>query len=140
MNVLSQIFAGVTALALFAVGMLEIFFHGDRRFHSLFLIEPDDVRAVRMWAMNVGAYNITFALGIAVGLWMVNFSDLGAGTAIVLFCCAGQVALGIWPHNDRLAGAIDPASHRSVMASTDARLRKPGFALAFLDVDEPTDT
>jgi len=96
MNVLSQTFAGVTAAALIAVGILEIFFHGDRRFHSLFLIEPEDVHAVRMWAMNIGAYNITFALGIATGLWMVNFADQDAGVAIVLFCCAAQVALGIW--------------------------------------------
>ena len=96
MNVLSQVFAGATAVALLGVGVLEIFFHGDRRFHSLFLIEPEDVRAVRMWAMNIGAYNITFALGIAAGLWMVNFADSGAGAAIVLFCCAAQVVLGIW--------------------------------------------
>lgn len=96
MNVLSQIFAGVTAVALLGVGVLEIFFHGDRRFHSLFLIEPEDVRSVRMWAMNIGAYNITFAMGIIAGLWMVNLADQTAGVAIVLFCCAAQVLLGIW--------------------------------------------
>lgn len=55
MNVLSQIFAGATAAALMGVGVLEIFFHGDRRFHSLFLIEPEDVPATRMWAMNIKA-------------------------------------------------------------------------------------
>ena len=42
------------------------------------LIKPEDVPAVRMWAMNVGAYNIAFGLGIASGLWMVNFSDNAA--------------------------------------------------------------
>lgn len=96
MNVLSQIFAGVAGVGLFSVGILEIYFHGDRRFHRLFLIEHEDIRAVRMWAMNIGAYNITFAVGIAVGLWMINFADPTAGAAIVLFCCAAQVFLGIW--------------------------------------------
>lgn len=96
MNVLSQVFAGVAAVGLFSVGILEIFFHGDQRLHRLFLIEPEDVRGVRMWAMNIGAYNITFAVGIAVGLWMINFADPNAGAAIVLFCCAAQVFLGIW--------------------------------------------
>jgi putative membrane protein len=96
MNLLSQIFASATAAALIGVGILEIFFHGDRRFYSLFLIEPQDVRAVRMWAMNIGAYNISFALGIVAGLWMVNFANQDAGAAIVIFCCAAQVALGIW--------------------------------------------
>lgn len=97
MNLLSQIFAGTTALALFSVGVLEIFRHGDRRFFRIFLIKPDDVPAVRMWAMNIGANNIAYALGIGSGLWMVNVSgDATAGAAIVLFCCASQFLLGIW--------------------------------------------
>ncbi|QSZ50235.1 DUF1304 family protein [Arthrobacter sp. D5-1] len=97
MNVLSQILAGSTSLALISVGILEIFFHGDQRFHRIFLIRPEDVRAVRMWAMNVGAYNITFGLGIAVGLWLVNFSSSPAsGSAIIIFCCSCHVFLGFW--------------------------------------------
>ena len=97
MNLLSQIFAGATALALIAVGLLEIFFHGDRRFYRIFLIKPEDVSGVRMWAMNVGGYNIVFGLGIASGLWMVNFSGNAAGgSAIVIFCCASHIVLGIW--------------------------------------------
>ena len=97
MNLLSQIFAGATAFALIAVGLLEIFFHGDRRFYRLFLINPEDVPAVRMWAMNVGAYNIAFGLGIASGLWLVNFSgNAASGSAIVVFCCASHVLLGFW--------------------------------------------
>lgn len=97
MNLLSQIFAGGTALALISVGLLEIFRHGDQRLHRIFLIEPDDVRAVRMWAMNVGAYNMAFGLGIATGLWMVNVGGQPAGgSAIVIFCCASHVFLGLW--------------------------------------------
>lgn len=97
MNLLSQVFAGATALALIGVGVLEIFFHGDRRFYRIFLIKPEDVPGVRMWAMNVGAYNIAFGMGIAAGLWMVNFSrDADGGAAIVIFSCASHVFLGIW--------------------------------------------
>ncbi|MFC8040683.1 DUF1304 family protein [Paenarthrobacter sp. NPDC057355] len=97
MNLLSQILAGSTGLALISVGILEIFFHGDQRFHRIFLIRPEDVRAARMWAMNVGAYNVTFGVGIAVGLLMVNFSDNpSSGSAIVIFCCACHVFLGFW--------------------------------------------
>ncbi|MEV7607508.1 DUF1304 family protein [Paenarthrobacter sp. NPDC089322] len=96
MNLLSQIFAGGTALALISVGVLEIFFHGDQRLHRIFLIKPDNVRAVRMWAMNVGAYNITFGVGIAVGLFMVNSGNATSGSAIVIFCCSAHVFLGFW--------------------------------------------
>jgi len=126
MNVLSQILAGATAIALLGVGVLEIFFHGDRRFHSLFLIEQQDVRAVRMWAMNIGAYNITFALGIAAGLWMVNFADTSAGAAIVLFCCASQVVLGIWlwvTERRLLLSAIGQASLPAIALVTSFFLR-----------------
>ncbi|MEV4953759.1 MULTISPECIES: DUF1304 family protein [Paenarthrobacter] len=96
MNLLSQVLAGATALALISVGLMEIFRHGDQRLHRIFLIEPQDVRAVRMWAMNVGAYNVTFGVGMAVGLWMVNFGNPAGGAAIVLFCCASHVFLGFW--------------------------------------------
>lgn len=94
MNLVSQIFAGATALI--AVGLLEIFRHGDRRFYRIFLIKPEDVPAVRMWAMNVGAYNIAFGLGIASGLWLVNSANAASGSAIVIFCCVSQFILGIW--------------------------------------------
>ena len=72
MNVLTQILAGLTAVGLLVMGVLEITRHGDPRMHRLLLIAPEDVPAVRMWAMNIGAYNIAFALGIACGLWLVN--------------------------------------------------------------------
>ncbi|WP_426226721.1 DUF1304 family protein [Pseudarthrobacter sp. DSP2-3-2b1] len=122
MNLLSQIFAGTTALTLFGVGLLEIFRHGDRRFFRIFLIKPDDVPAVRMWAMNIGAYNITFALGIASGLWMVNVSgDATAGSAIVLFCCASQFLLGIWLW----------ITEKRLLISAIGQALGPGLALVF---------
>ena len=122
MNLLSQIFAGTTALALAGVGILEIFRHGDRRFYRIFLIQPEDVPAVRMWAMNVGAYNIAFALGIASGLWMVNFSgNAASGSAIVLFCCASQFILGIWLW----------ITEKRLLTSAIGQALGPGLALVF---------
>ncbi|WP_127128174.1 hypothetical protein [Georgenia sp. SYP-B2076] len=46
MNVVAQVFAGLTAVMLLVVGVLEIACHGDQRLHSIFLIRPQDVRAV----------------------------------------------------------------------------------------------
>lgn len=114
MNVLSQILAGFTGLAMISVGILEVFFHGDQRFHRIFLIRPENVHAVRMWVMNVGAYNITFGLGIAVGLWLVNFSGTPtSGSAIVIFCCACHVFLGFWLGSQRSASWSAPSARRS---------------------------
>ena len=122
MNLLSQIIAGATALALIAVGLLEIVAHGDRRFYRIFLIKPEDVQAVRMWAMNIGAYNIAFALGIATGLWMLNFSgDAAGGSAIVLFCCAAQMLLGIWLW----------VTEKRLLTSAIGQALGPGLALVF---------
>jgi putative membrane protein len=122
MNILSQIFAGATALTLIAVGLLEILFHGDRRFYRLFLIKPEDVSAVRMWAMNVGAYNITFGLGIALGLWMVNFSaNAASGSAIVIFCCTSHIILGIWLW----------ITEKRLLLSAIGQALVPGLALVF---------
>ncbi len=122
MNLLSQIFAGITALALIAVGPLEIFFHGDRRFYRIFLVKPEDVAAVRMWAMNVGAYNIAFGLGIVTGLWMLNSAGNAAGgSAIVIFCCASHFLLGIWLW----------ITEKRLLASAIGQSLGPGLALLF---------
>lgn len=125
MNALTQIFAGLTAVVLIAVGMLEIFFHGDRRLYRIFLIKPEDVAAVRMWAMNVGAYNIAFGLGIVVGLCMANFSrETDAGAAIVIFCCASHIALGVWLW----------VTERRLLTSAIGQAALPALAVAFFVV------
>lgn len=94
MNLLSLIFAGTTALALFSVGLLEIFRHGDRRLYRIFLIKDEDVPAVRMWAMSIGAYSIAFALGIASGLLIVNVpGNAVGGSAIVVFAVQASSSL-----------------------------------------------
>ncbi|MFI2564638.1 DUF1304 family protein [Paenarthrobacter sp. NPDC018779] len=121
MNLVSQILAGVTALTLIGVGVLEVFFHGDQRFHRIFLIKPEDVRAVRMWAMNVGAYNIVFGVGLAVGLWMVNSGSTAGGTSIVLFCCASHVFLGFWLW----------VTEKSLLTSAIGQALIPGLAIVF---------
>ena len=122
MNVLTQILAGLTAVGLLVMGVLEITRHGDPRMHRLLLIEPEDVPAVRMWAMNIGAYNIAFALGIACGLWLVNSpGPPHAGAAIVVFCCSAQFLLGIWLW----------VTERRLWLSAIAQALPPGLAVLF---------
>jgi uncharacterized membrane protein len=96
MNVITQIAAGLYAAALIAVGILEVFFHADQRFRAIFYVDPGTEGAVRMWAMNVGAYNILTAAGLGAGLWMVNTGAAASGTGIVLFALAAHLLLGLW--------------------------------------------
>lgn len=122
MNLVSQIFAGVTAAAGIGMGLLEIFRHGDRRMYRLLLIEPHDVPAVRMWAMNIGAYNIAFGTGIVAGLWLINAAGaVESGSAIVIFCCASQFVLGMWLW----------VTERRLLLSAIGQASIPGLAVFF---------
>jgi putative membrane protein len=96
MNLATQIIAATFVVILVAVGVMEIFFHAARRLYPLTLIEPGDAAAVRMWAMNIGAYNIAFAAGIAAGLVLVQAGAVPAGTVLVLFGCSSHMLLGLW--------------------------------------------
>lgn len=97
-NLVTQIAAGLYAVILVAVGTLEIFFHGDQRFRSIFYVEPGTEGAVRMWAMNVGMYNILTALGIGAGIWLGNSGSeaRAAGIGIVIVALAAHLILGPW--------------------------------------------
>lgn len=76
---LTQIFAGLTALFLVVVFVLEVFFHHRRELYSFTLIEPEDVPAVRMWAINTGFYNLTYGLGLFTGLILLHTPWVEAG-------------------------------------------------------------
>lgn len=80
---------------LIAVGILESFFHSDQRFHRLFLIEPKDVDAVRLWTFNLGFYNMVWGAGAIVGTVMLAAGDPVAGRALLMFTSIGHVILGL---------------------------------------------
>jgi putative membrane protein len=90
-----QALAGLFALTLSVVGVLEITQYRNPRLYSIFVIEPKDYDAVRMWAVNVGAYNLTFAAGIALGLILLNGGYLSEGRALVLFLVGAHLVLGL---------------------------------------------
>lgn len=94
MNAFAQVVAVLVSLALIVVGVLEVFFHDRQALHRIFLIEPRDVPAVRMWAVNVGFYNICFGLVGLLGVLLLHSGDPVVGRALVLVVCASQVVLG----------------------------------------------
>jgi uncharacterized membrane protein len=99
MNLITQIAAALYAATVLVVGILEIFFHGDQRFRPIFYVDPGTEGAVRMWAMNVGAYNLLTAAALGTGLWLVNTGGTlahGAGIGIVLSALAAHLLLGPW--------------------------------------------
>ena len=94
MSGLAQALALLQAVVLIAVGVLEAFRYRDPRWHRIFLIEPGDHRAVRLWVVNVGFYNILMGLACAVGVVLARGDQVAAGRAIVLAISVMHVLLG----------------------------------------------
>jgi len=95
MNAVAQVLAGLVGLMLIIVGILESFFYRNPRFRGIFLIEPKDAAAVRLWVVNVGWYNMLSGVGVLVALVLVNAGNVDAGRAIVWFVCACHLVLGV---------------------------------------------
>ncbi len=90
-----QILGVVLGAVLIVVGVLESFFFRNQRFHSIFLIEPKDTAAVRLWTVNLGFYNMVWGVGAIIGALLLGGANHQAGHAVLLFACVAHVILGI---------------------------------------------
>jgi uncharacterized membrane protein len=95
MNKVAQVLAALEALTLLAVGVMEAFFYRSPELYAIFLIEPGDYDAVRLWTVNVGFYNMLMGIGLIVALVLVNTGRVVAGRTMVLYTSALHVLLGI---------------------------------------------
>lgn len=87
--------AVLEGLVLIGFGTIEAFFSRSKAFFPLFRIRPEDVRAVRLWTINVGFYNITWGVGIIVGAVLVALGSVTIGRTMVLFGSVAMVVLGL---------------------------------------------
>ena len=94
MSGLAQVLAVLQAATLVVVGVLEAFRYRDPRWYSIFLIEPEDHRAVRLWVVNVGFYNILMGAACVVGVLLARGDQVAEGRAIVLAMSGIHVLLG----------------------------------------------
>ena len=95
MNAFAQVVALLVSLVLVVMWVLETFFHDRPSLYPIFLIEPQDIPAVRMWAVNVGFHNLCFGLAGLLGLLLLHVGDPDVGRALVLVVCASHVLLGL---------------------------------------------
>lgn len=89
-----QVLSGIYAVVLVLIGVLEITQYRNPRFYPIFLIEPRDYDAVRMWTINIGGHNLVSVLGIVLGLLLYHAGYPGEGRALVLFSVGSHVILG----------------------------------------------
>ena len=109
MNVVAQILAVLLGLLLIAVGILESFFYRHPRLYPIFRIRPEHHRAVRLWTVNQGFYNMTFGVGAIVGVILAATGAVVAGRTLVLFVAASHIVLGI------VLGVSEPKLWRSAV-------------------------
>ena len=71
---------------------------------DIFRIPTADVPAARLWAFNVGFYNLFLASGAVVGVILWWSGEVAVGRALVLYTCAFMAAAGVALFaSDRLA-------------------------------------
>ncbi len=109
MNLIAQILAVLLGLMLIGVGILESFLYKHPRTFPIFRIRPEDQRAVRLWAVNQGFYNMVFGVGSIVGVILVNTGEVVVGRTLVLFVAASHIVLGI------VLGVTEPKLWRSAV-------------------------
>jgi fructose-specific phosphotransferase system IIC component len=90
-----QVLAVIIGVILTAVWAMETFFYGHRRLHFMFLIKPADYDAVRLWRVSIAFYNLTTAVALFIGAYLLSTSHSEAGQALILFTACQHIFLAI---------------------------------------------
>jgi putative membrane protein len=99
------IFALLTALVhITAFAWETLLFQRPAVHHGVFAIPTADVRPVRLWAFNVGFYNLFVACGLVGGVIVWMTGNEAVGRALVVYLCLFALLAGIALFaSDRLA-------------------------------------
>jgi putative membrane protein len=103
-TVVVWIFALLTAVVHITVFVWESFMFERPGVHQgVFAIPTADVRPVRLWAFNVGFYNLFLGCGLVVGViaWMTR-SDVVGQTLVIYLCLFAFLAGVVLFVSDRL--------------------------------------
>lgn len=105
MSVLAQVLAATAVLVHVLAFVWEVaVFHRPAVHRDLFAIPAEDVPAARLWAFNVGFYNLFLAAGPVVGVIAYHAGEVAVGRALVLYGCSFMALAGVVLFvSDRLA-------------------------------------
>lgn len=93
MNAVAQVLAVLLGLTLISVGVLEAFFYRNQRLHGIFLIDPAEYKAVRLWVVNVGVENILVGLACLLGVILLPVNET-VGRTLVLAVSVLHLIMG----------------------------------------------
>lgn len=105
MTVVVWTFALLTAVVHITVFVWESFMFERPGVHQgVFAVPTSDVRPVRLWAFNVGFYNLFLGCGLVVGViaWMTG-TDIVGQTLVIYLCLFTFLAGVVLFVSDRLA-------------------------------------
>jgi putative membrane protein len=105
MTVVVWIFALLTAVVhITAFAWETLLFQRPGVHQGVFAIPAADLRPVRLWAFNVGFYNLFIACGLVVGVtaWITG-NDIVGKTLVIYLCLFGFLAGIALFVSDRLA-------------------------------------
>lgn len=96
MNAFAQVLALVAAAVGVSAWALEsVFFSRPAVHRRIFHTPTEDLRAVRLWRVNQGFYNLFLAAGTFAGLAALRAGHDDAGRALVIYTCLFMAACGV---------------------------------------------
>ncbi|MET9310827.1 DUF1304 family protein [Kribbella sp. NPDC003505] len=95
MSTAAQVLAIVIAMLLAGVWLMESFFYRHPRLYPMFLLERRDFDAVRLWIVNLGFYNLTTGIALALGVVLARTGHVPQGEALVAFTAGQHVFLAL---------------------------------------------
>ena len=95
MSTAAQVLAIVIAVLLASVWVMESFLYRHPRLYPLFLLERRDFDAVKLWIVNLGFYNLTTGIALALGVVLARSGHVLQGEALVAFTAGQHVFLAL---------------------------------------------
>jgi putative membrane protein len=124
MNLVTQIAALFMGLSLVVVFVLESFLYRRQALHPIFLIEPGEEAAVRLWVVNQGFYNFFFGVAAIGGVTIARLGEETVGTTLVVFTSVSMV----------ISGMVLLVTERRLWRSSILQASPPAVALLALAV------
>ena len=96
MPTLTIVFAAIAGLFHVLFFLMESIFYMNPKVHRVFGVRKlEDAVTLRLGMFNQGFYNLFLAIGIFIGIYLLNGEYILVGKTLILFCCASMLAAAV---------------------------------------------
>jgi putative membrane protein len=121
-NIIGQIAVILASVIHVMFFVMESMLFARRPVQEAFRVAPDDLKAVRPWAFNLGFYNLFLAIGAFAGAVALHSGSPEAGRALIALSCGSMLA----------AAVVLLATNRRMLRAASLQGLAPLLALIFL--------